>query len=756
MLLCGCWQLPLPVAAEGMGEWQIYPCYSTITQIEPTGNKVYAVSNGNLYAYNVTDGSYEVIDKSNYLNDLGIQCVKWSQVAKSLIVVYDNSNIDILYADGETVNLSELSTKQMTVSRNVNNVRVFGKYAYLCGEFGVMKIDMAEGYICDTYNIHRMVYDVYASADKIYALVPGTILQANVKENLMDRSAWKEFTNIGSDPFTEMTYINGKFIIGNPGYCNAIDIASVTSSTFLIDKYTWNSCTGGKYLCGKDDIIYISDNGQAPKKYSSVGFTCTSMAYDQKNNCFWGNDGAGALTKYVMEEDAFVAKSTGVKPVGPPSLTMFRMAMAGNKLLVTGGSSTYTVSSEYNPGCVMQLDGDKWSEYENTGAIVDACGRYRAVNNVIVDPHDQNHVFASARTGLYEFRNGKFVKRWGHEDGLLIYDNDPSKPYHIMTSTMAFDDSNNLWFTDNWVTTPLYCITANGQLKNFPKVSASDATFFFDCEGLSVHGNDVWFGNEHRFYPGFYHYNMATDKFSEIHNFFNQDNAQLSVENIYTTAVDKDGNVWVGTSAGPFYITPEDYDDMIFTQHKVPRNDGTNLADYLLANVVVRKIFIDPANRKWIGTSDDGVYVISSDCNVQLHHFTKDNSPLISNMIYDIVLDEKTGRVYITTDKGLCSFRSDVSKSYDELVSDNVYAYPNPVTPDFTGDITVVGLSDGCDVKVITVSGELVASGTANGGTFIWNGRNMNGDRAASGVYVVCATTSDGNSGAVTKIAVVR
>jgi len=189
---------------------------------------------------------------------------------------------------------------------------------------------------------------------------------------------------------------------------------------------------------------------------------------------------------------------------------------------------------------------------------------------------------------------------------------------------------------------------------------------------------------------------------------------------------------------------------------KVPRNDGSDYVDYLLSGVNISHIAIDGGNRKWIATTGAGAYLISADNMTQIHNFTKENSKLISNSIYSIAINHQTGRTYFLTDIGLCSYLSDATESATEMSKDNVYAYPNPVTPDYTGLITIVGLSYNADIKIVSSNGALIAEGRSNGGSFTWDGKDKNGDRVASGVYMVIAATSEGKKGTVCKIAVIN
>ena len=214
----------------------------------------------------------------------------------------------------------------------------------------------------------------------------------------------------------------------------------------------------------------------------------------------------------------------------------------------------------------------------------------------------------------------------------------------------------------------------------------------------------------------------------------------------------------MGTDIGPvvLYAQETDSPDPVFTQIVVPRNDGTNLGDYLLENTPVTAIAIDGAGRKWIGTQDNGAYLISRDNTEQIHHFTAAETPLLSDRIESIAIDGATGEVFFGTDKGLCSYMADATEPAEKMTKDNVYAYPNPVRPDYTGPITVTGLTYDADVKITTANGSLVAEGRSQGGTFTWDGCDRSGRRAASGVYMVQTATSTGKKGTVCKIAIVN
>ena len=275
---------------------------------------------------------------------------------------------------------------------------------------------------------------------------------------------------------------------------------------------------------------------------------------------------------------------------------------------------------------------------------------------------------------------------------------------------------------------------------------------FFDSRGL------LWFVNTSWIDQSVFCYNPSTDELFKYSNWTNQDGITYSLTFVNSVCEDKEKNIWVGTNLGPFMIKSDEVgqEDVTFYQIKVPRNDGTEYADYLLYGVNISHIAIDGGNRKWFSTNGAGAFLISADNLQQLANFKEENSYLLSNTISSAAINPKTGKVYFLTDKGLCSYQCDATEPSEEMTKDNVYAYPNPVTSDYTGLITVTGLTYDADVKITASNGALIAQGRSNGGMFTWDGNDRQGRRVASGIYFVITATSEGNSGVVCKIAIIN
>jgi hypothetical protein len=235
------------------------------------------------------------------------------------------------------------------------------------------------------------------------------------------------------------------------------------------------------------------------------------------------------------------------------------------------------------------------------------------------------------------------------------------------------------------------------------------------------------------------------------------DSENKVISNVSSIAEDLDGNIWVGTDQGPaIYYNPGQVfdDDFRATRIKVPRNDGTGLADYMLGTEIITSIAVDGANRKWLGSASSGVYLLSADGSTKMLNYTEENSPLLSNTIVSLDVDDKTGEVWIGTDKGVISVRGDATAGAYKFR--NVYAFPNPARENFTGNVTITGLMRNSQIRITDISGNLVYKTVSDGGQASWDLKTYNGKRVSTGVYLIFCASEDGSDSIVTKMLVIN
>lgn len=649
--------------AAPIGTWKNYLAYSDITQIEKGGNTIYVLASEGLYSYNTNDQSIQTYDKTNGLSDSGISFISWNNAAKKLVIIYSNNNIDLMDNSGQIENISDYYNKSMTVDKTIYGIDMNGIYAYISTGFGIIKLNVKQTEISDSYNLGFRVNYSYIEGNYIYAASPSNgLYRALLTDNLLDKNNWRRV---------------GGYVARN----KTIDPELLTIAQTL--------SPGGP-------------------KYNYFGFL--KFTNDALYSCNGGD------------------------------------------------------WNQHKPGCIQVLRDDEWSTIVGTEDITKKTGvTFRDIMCLDVDPNDNNHIIAGARNGVYEFTNGLLTNFYNDENSPIESAINPiAKEYELITGIL-FDNNNNIWtLNSRCPNQSLLKLTNERKWESYPhselmihngKSGGKLEDMFWDSRGL------IWFVNNEWINASAICYNPNTDTILRYGDFTNQDGTSYTVYYVKCISEDRDGNIWFGTDKGLFYLTAEDIQNgntSYVNQYKVPRNDGTNYADYLLVNVNITSIAIDAANRKWIGTDGNGIYLISADNNTQEHHFLTSNSELISNNIESIAVNSNTGEVFFGTDHGLCSYMSDATATNESMSKDNVYAYPNPVKPDYTGLITITGLSFNADVKITTSNGVLVAEGKSTGGSFTWDGTDLKGKRVASGIYLVQTATEGGGSGTVCKIAIIR
>lgn len=482
----------------------------------------------------------------------------------------------------------------------------------------------------------------------------------------------------------------------------------------------------------------------------------STNVYDTTNK-YWWTVKEGKLTYYTLNTDKEkIYQTEGIIPDGPASNKFYRLYINKNKLYAVAGAWSQEKDCN-NMGEVHVWNGEKWEEFEQPSDA--SLGHlYRDLLCLDFDPSKEGHIMVGSKAGLYEFQDGKFIKCYNKDNTSVI--TSPLGNNYTIISSVKYDATGKLWLLNSLGDNSILSFDQTTQeWKHYPhsEIGSNDR---YNLTGLIIGKNNgnIWFANNYYEKNRLYKYNYNTDELTMYGpTFTNEDGRDITPIYVHCLAEDRNGNIWIGTTSGPLYLSMSDIKNgnNIFTQHKVLRNDNTNYADYLLDNSNIRCIAVDGANQKWFGT-DNGVYLVSDDCNTQIYHFDTDNSPLISNIVYSIAVNNNTGKVYFATDKGLCSFNNGIVGSNSEMTKDNVYAYPNPVKPDYTGKINIVGLSFNANIKIVSTNGTLINEGRSAGGSYSWDGCDLNGKKVASGIYMVETATESGEKGIVCKIAIIR
>ena len=753
----------------GIGSWRSHLAYHNATQCVVVHDKVYVVSDGSLYSYSPDDEFVESYDKTNLLNEQGIRHIAVDEQSNTLVVVYNNASIDLIHPDGEVINITDFASES-TLDPMVNGVNVVGGKAYLATNFGVAVLDVARAEFSNTYILGKITHSSTEWNGVVYAATSSGLYNGDTRLNLLDADNW---TKLNNGVYVQLaTFENSLLALKSKESAYVID--AVTGNASLFSKGSWQfiRAINKRFFVGGNKSVLEYKTLENPLQLT---FDSNVMSICLDGGVYWTANGAQGLNGYRCDSETkqTLQITSQIIPNSPiRNYCQYLSFVDDDRLLVAGGCLNYFGDTFFD-GTLMMYEDGTWRSFEEEGIAARTAGHYKNMTSIVQDPKDPNHHFASSfGQGIYEFRDMKFIKQYTDKEkpgfsnvvASPLESAVPSSYEYTRIGRLQYDAQGNLWITNSRAESPLKLLKPDGTFVNL---------YYKEIENIKTptevlfHSNGMVWAIGMRSPANLYCIDMngtlentSDDRFKVFsENFVDQDGGSVEVYYINDIAEDHNGDIWVMTDKGPYvlYNTEEAFSDNYhFTKIKVPRNDGTNYADYLLDGAYTTCIEIDAANRKWIGTLSNGLYLISSDGLEMVHHFTSENSPLPSNVIESLALNHKTGELFIGTDKGLVSYTTDATRPEEEYAEEKVYAYPNPVTPDYDGLIAVVGLKANSHVKIVNTAGRLVAEGTSLGGTFTWDGRTPQGQRVSTGVYYVLGSDEEGNEGIVTKVLFIK
>ncbi|MFH0756461.1 MAG: hypothetical protein V2B15_04160 [Bacteroidota bacterium] len=751
----------VPGQANGqikLGQWRTHLPYKYCILAEATDDRIFCSSTGGLFTYNLLDNSVEKLSKIDGLSDNGLSAMRWSNDLKTLVLAYQNSNIDIIRG-GVILNIPDLMKKQIPGDKSVYDIFYYGHYAYLSTGFGIVVLNLEKDEIKDTYYIGDngnalKVNQVTIDGTYIYAATEQGIRRGLISDPfLVDYNAWEvmnELPNAGGS-FSAIAFFNNAFFASYRDPSGIKDEVYYNTGGAWVDYpyFTGTVCreilNHGNFMTLVDDIRVnlISNDFLVVKQLQTSHPMSASL---DKDDYIWAADyGKGMVTNRG-------GGSWTVIPDGPQSAVAFEMASAGNILYTVQGGIDGSWNNLFHVATMETFSDETWSFLQN--------GSSRDLVVLAIDPSDPEHLYAGSwGYGLHEYRAGEEIAQYKESNSSMqsIY---PGADF-IRIGGVAFDPMGNLWITNSNVAEPISVLKADGSWKSFRadnKISEFDAL----SRILVTSSGHKWViiprGN------GLF----AMDDNGTIDDASDDDYQRVSVKDKYgkviTNAIrsfaeDLNGNLWLGTNQGilviysPYRLFTEG--EVTAQEIIVPRKgevkpDGTIPGDVLLGEQVVTAIEVDGANRKWLGTAGGGVYLVSEDGLEEIHQFNEANSPLLSDNIQDICVDGVSGEVYFATEKGIISYKGEALTG--SPLYNNVVVFPNPVRETYNGPVAIKGLMEKTTVKIQDMGGNLVYETESMGGQALWDGTNFRGERVATGVYLIFLSSEKGDFSHVTKL----
>lgn len=739
-----------------IGEWRDHYPYRKSISVTDVGDKVFCATEKALFFLNKSDQSIEKFSQIQGLSDIRISFIKYSTENHILLVAYQNGNLDLLEED-RIINLSDIYRSSVAGKKTIYDALFVGNLAYLSCDFGIIVLDLEKKEFKDTYYIGENgdplpVYDLTLLNQNLYAATQSGILTADINDPLLiDYNHWTKIQNIpGSNrKFTSILTLE------NTLYVNQTNTSSGIDSVFKSAGGIWT------YFAGTDSINHSLTSGEGKLIISSEKslsiFASSGTQEFYIDNYGWGNiepwhtiiDGNGTLWiadhKYTLIKSLDYKSFEHIAPNGPYFSNVFYMYNNHQTTWIVGGGLTNLWGNLWRSGEVHWLKDGIWESNINY--------EIKDFVRIIAHPSEPDHIFISSwGNGLIEMQGKELLNIYDKNNSSLqstaFGEND------IRVFGLLFDRNNNLWVTNSIVNKPVSVLTPSGEWKSY--------WFGGRIKGLTL-GDiiETPYGDKWISLPRsgslfvFNENNTPGDESDDIYRKISVvDQNGKAYQDITSLVADLDGNIWIGTKHGPLvYYSPSDIlngGNTTAQKVKIPRDDGSGLADYLLSTEEITAIAVDGANRKWFGTRAAGVFLFSEDGTKEISSFNKENSPLPTNWITTISINQKSGEVFFGTEDGTLSYRGTATAGSDEM--NQVYTFPNPVREDYRGPITITGLTGEANVKITDISGNLVFETESLGGQAIWDGTNTLGERVHTGVYLVFISNSDGSKTFITKI----
>jgi hypothetical protein len=753
----------------GTGEWRLHVPAKKSIDVVVGNNMIYAAFLNGVLEYDLSNSEKSLWTNVNGLSDINISCLAYSQQDNSLFIGYTNGNIDKI-KDNRVTNIPAIKLAQIQGSKKINRIVIHENHAYFATDFSVVKVDIEKNEVRDTYypgNGTKPILDLAFRNDSIFALSPDRMYRGFLNNPaLADPSYWitdHRLPTLTVPGYKDLEKVNGELVVLHQDPENVNDsvfrikntgLEWVNDAGFNMEVVSLNTINGKLAVNMYGGVLVYNENNSYAaiiNLYSFGGEFLPNQSVGY-NNKFYIADDVSGLVEYTS-----TSQSQKISFSGPPKNEFYALDWNKGKLAVAGGKlSGNTVV--FSTAGVYTFKDEVWHLTDPFTAAKWQSVKIWDCLSVSVDPVN------GEKTAVGSYSEVPLSILDASDDVSEIYTlvNSPIEETSLnngwaLVSATQYDEQGNLWIVNGYSQNPLKVLSKDNVWYSYDTGNASKNKFTKKI-AIDYNGNK-WFAVEGQ---GLFAYtdngtlgNINDDAYRQLSS--DPMGGNLPSNSVSAIAVDFDNEIWIGTDNGfailynsenVFTANPGD-----FNAQRIKLEYEGNV-EYLLGNTFISDIEVDGANRKWVATANAGILLLSADGSEIIEQWTVDNSPLISNNIIDIELDQTSGELFIVTDIGLVSYRTDASYEDPEYAS--VKVFPNPVNPDFYGPITIQGIRYNSDVKITDIAGNLVYKTTSNGGTATWNGKTLTGERVKTGVYLIWTAANEEKGKKVGKVVVIN
>jgi len=736
-----------------LGDWRVHLPYERCHHLTENQDKIFAASTFGFFSYNKNDGSLERLSSINGFAEGEVSVMEYDPQTDKVWIAYANSKIDVVRKQKITP-LNDLFRSTTPGNKTIYHINFANRLAYISTGIGIVVYDQDRMEVRENYlnlqvvagNNSPAIYATCILRDTLYAATGNGIIYGRISPqiNLADFSNWQLLdTSKGS---YHLCAFDGKLIAEKDSLLQQWD-GSAWSLYFATPVGQVNSVRvhRDKLIVSMDNLVEVREKNNSVHRMQKNG---TLMGLVSADEYFWYVTSIDGLVRVNKDSSEFF-----YRPNGPNTATSFRMQSHNGGFWVTAGSFSPEFIHTYNFSGYNIFKNNEWIRnpyfFTTLRRVHDqtAIAKHPFENKLYVGTHGK---------GVIEFTGDEPTNWFNRSNSSLQYFDNGAGDSLYYCSGMAFDTEGNLWVSNYGVDSSLHVYTKDKQWKAFRLPTTYAGEMVIDAAqnkwivmprpNLSNGALCVFNDNKTPL--------ISEDDTSII---LTTQNADLPTNLVRCLALMPNNELWVGTDAGlVVFRNPSNAfglrsNNPLRAERIIIEQDG--VGGFLLGAEVIYSITVDGGGRRWIGTNK-GAWLIGKNGQEILANFNKDNSPLPTDNVLTIGVDENSGEVFFGTDKGLFSFKGDASKAESTL--QKLKIFPNPVRETFDGDVAIDGLTQDARVKITDINGLVVYETVSNGGRATWNCRTFSGVRPATGVYLVFAIRSDGQESIVGKILFVK
>ena len=730
----------MPVVSQRNNDaWVDMFSYLRVNRLQATGSKIYAQSENAFFIY---DTNSEEIDRFSSINGLtggNISDSYYHQALHKLFVFHEGGLIEVVDEQKNVFRSPELAYNNFIPieQKELNRIAVKGNLLYLATKYGISVYDLSRNEFGDTYYFagssgNLEVKSVAFFDQKIFAATLEGLYYADVNANLIDINVWTKIDNSSWDDLV----VFKQSLLGSKDK-EIYDITTQNQNLLLSYSKEIRRLHPGENLSVvfRKSVKVYNQNFVLQMDFATGEDYFDAVYYE--GQLYAGTKKHGILKTSSGQQQQF----TIIHPPSPLSNHAYAVDARDGVMWMAYGDYR-----EFNPYPIFM---EGLSSYQKNSWVNIPYSNFNVsdVCFVKINPVNTSEVyFASPKNGLIRVRQNQVDKIYNQNNSpLQMIATDGVRVYAI-----DFDSQNNLWVTQIMQPTLL-------KLKPDDTWETVDMSTILTSPNQDYHGfsdmkidadDNIWFGTDKK---GLIGYNQETHNIISLKSGLQTSAYPL----IQTLDIDKNNVMWVGNREG-LRILPDpqqafDNNQEEFKPVKVVFDDVVQL---LMEGQNITRIRTDGSNNKWITTLGSGVYYFNEDGTQTIYHFTKENSPLPSDDVYDVAIDGSTGMVYFATLKGLIAYKGFATEGGEDM--NDVYAFPNPANEKQHDFVTIRGLIEGVNVKIVDVEGNLVYETTSKGGSIQWDLTAFGRYKVASGVYIALITNDDGTKIQTTKILVIK